>query len=80
MAFMPTMIQILDFEDTWTGRAGGAKHEAIRDTLNIPPATYYLLLGRIIDTIEAEQARPQLVHRLRRVRETRRAERARRVA
>lgn len=77
---MPTMLQILDFEDTWAGRSGSAKHEAIRATLNIPPATYYLLLGRIIDTVEAEAARPQLVHRLRRVRETRRAERARRVA
>lgn len=49
----------------------GAKEEAIRADLGISPARYYQLLGRLIDTAEAQEHDPMLVKRLRRLREAR---------
>ena len=65
---MPTMLDLLDFEERW-GVTHPHKEEAIRVELGITPARYYQLLGRIIDTREAIEARPMLVHRLQRIRD-----------
>jgi hypothetical protein len=77
---MPTPTEILDFEEAWTGRRDeSAKEEAIRATLGIPPATFYMRLSRVIDTPEALEARPMLVKRLLRMRDERERIRAARV-
>lgn len=62
---------LLAFEAAWQ-RHGGAKEEAIRTRLDLTPARYYQLLGRVIDSSEALAADPLLVKRLRRLREARR--------
>jgi hypothetical protein len=70
---------ILEFEAEWR-RHAGAKEEAIRADLGLSPARYYQLLGRLIDTAEAQEHDPMLVKRLRRQRATRqRARSARRL-
>ena len=69
---------LLAFEAEWR-RHGGAKEEAIRADLQMPPARYYQLLGRLIDTAEALEEDPMLVRRLRRMRDAREAVRAARV-
>ena len=61
---------ILDFEANWR-RHAGAKEEAIRADLGLSPARYYQLLGRLIDTTEAQQHDPLLAGRLRRLRGSR---------
>ena len=66
---------ILDFEGQWQ-RHAGAKEEAIRAELDLAPARYYQLLGRLIETEAALAYDPMLVKRLRRVRDQREAERA----
>ncbi|SDG93545.1 DUF3263 domain-containing protein [Microbacterium pygmaeum] len=70
---------ILDFEGEWR-RHAGAKEEAIRAQLGISPARYYQLLGRLIDTTEAQERDPMLVKRLRRIRDVRQQARIARVA
>jgi hypothetical protein len=77
---VPTIAELLDYEARWIARHNGAKEEAIRADLGIPPARYYQLLGRAIETREALEHDPMLVKRLRRIRDAREAERARRVA
>lgn len=66
---------ILDFEARWFAaqwrRHAGAKEEAIRAELGMPPARYYQLLGRLIETAEAQEHDPMLVKRLRRLRDER---------
>jgi hypothetical protein len=66
---------ILDFEAHWQ-RHAGAKEEAIRAELALSPARYYQLLGRLIDTADAQEHDPMLVKRLRRLRDARLASRA----
>ncbi|MCH6230113.1 DUF3263 domain-containing protein [Microbacterium sp. CFH 31415] len=61
---------ILGFEAEWR-RHAGAKEEAIRAELGLPPARYYQLLGRLIDTADAQAHDPMLVKRLRRLRDAR---------
>lgn len=61
---------ILEFEANWR-RHGGAKEEAIRADLGLSPARYYQLLGRLIDTTEAQEHDPLLAGRLRRLRDSR---------
>ena len=68
-------LAILAFEGEWR-RHVGAKEEAIRDDLGISPARYYQLLGRLIDTAEAQEHDPMLVKRLRRLRDAREQARA----
>ena len=63
---------LLAFEAQWP-QHGGAKEEAIRATLELTPARYYQLLGRLIDSADAVAHDPVLVHRLRRVRTMRTA-------
>lgn len=66
---------LLSFEAEWR-RHGGAKEEAIRAEFAMPPARYYQLLGRLIDTADALEHDPLLVRRLRRIRDERAAVRA----
>ncbi|MDY0910841.1 DUF3263 domain-containing protein [Microbacterium sp. CFBP9034] len=61
---------LLSFEGEWR-RHAGAKEEAIRAELGMSPARYYQLLGRLIDTPEAQAHDPMLVKRLRRLRDAR---------
>jgi hypothetical protein len=63
---------LLAFEAEWR-RHGGAKEEAIRAEFDMPPARYYQLLGRLIDTAEALEHDPLLIRRLRRLRDQRAA-------
>ncbi|MGP3534846.1 DUF3263 domain-containing protein [Microbacterium sp. RD1] len=63
---------LLAFEAEWR-RHGGAKEEAIRAEFDMPPARYYQLLARLIDTAEALEHDPLLIRRLRRLRDTRAA-------
>jgi hypothetical protein len=65
---------ILDFESRWA-RHVGAKEEAIRLELQLAPARYYQLLGRLIDTADALEHDPMLVKRLQRIRDLRARER-----
>jgi hypothetical protein len=68
---------MLAFEAQWS-RHTGWKDEEIRRRFGIPPARFYQLLGRAIDTREALEVDPMLVLRLRRIRDQRRADRERR--
>jgi len=61
---------LLDFESRWNGH-GAAKEEAIGRELTLSPARYYQLLERVIDEPDAAAHDAMLVHRLRRLRETR---------
>ena len=61
---------LLGFEAEWR-RHAGAKEEAIRAELGMSPARYYQLLGRLIDTADAQAHDPMLVKRLRRLRDAR---------
>ena len=70
---------ILRFEAEWR-RHVGAKEEAIRADLGMSPARYYQLLGRLIDTAEAQEHDPMLVKRLRRIRDAREQARIARAA
>lgn len=72
-----SIAELLAFEEHW-GAHTGQKEEAIRRDLHLAPARYYQLLGRIIDTTEALQSHPMLVHRLHRVRDEQRERRQQR--
>ncbi|WP_417561922.1 DUF3263 domain-containing protein [Microbacterium sp.] len=70
---------LLDFEAGWTQHVG-AKEEAIRAELDLAPARYYQLLGRLIETADALEYDPLLVGRLRRRRDERERMRLSRVS
>ncbi|MER6284686.1 DUF3263 domain-containing protein [Streptomyces sviceus] len=53
----------------------GAKERAIREELGLAPVRFYQLLNALLDDERALAFDPVTVNRLRRVRETRRAER-----
>ncbi len=65
---------ILDFERVRPARAG-SKIKAVRDRFGVSPARYYQMLDRLLDDPAALRYDPLLVHRLRRLRETRRRRR-----
>lgn len=71
-------LALLAFEAEWR-RHGGAKEDAIRAEFDLPPARYYQLLNRLIDTAEALEHDPLLVRRLRRRRDARIDDRAARL-
>ncbi|WP_200847241.1 DUF3263 domain-containing protein [Microbacterium sp. 18062] len=68
---MPTVSEILDFEERWGVHSGGKESAIIRE-LGISPVRYYRDLNRAIDTREALKLRPMLAGRLRRIRDQRR--------
>ena len=59
---------LLEFESRWNGH-GAAKEDAISRELDLAPARYYQLLGRVIDDPDAATYDAILVHRLRRLRD-----------
>ncbi|MDQ4214445.1 DUF3263 domain-containing protein [Microbacterium sp. ASV81] len=59
---------VLAFEARWPGHSS-AKEQAIRGELELTPARYYQLLGRVIDSEAALVEDPMLVRRLRRLRD-----------
>lgn len=63
---------ILDFEKRWF-RHAGAKDKAIYDTFDMKPIRYTQRLMALIDNPAAAAYAPQVVNRLRRLREQRRA-------
>ncbi|MEU8381301.1 DUF3263 domain-containing protein [Streptosporangium sp. NPDC048865] len=67
--------EVLAFERQWW-RYAGAKEQAIREAFDISATRYYQLLSEIIDLPAALAHDPMLVKRLRRLRETRRRDRA----
>lgn len=79
MTFSDRDRALLDFESRWT-RHDAVKEEAVRTELHLTPARYYQLLDRVIDLPDAAAYDAMLVHRLRRLRETRERVRATRSA
>ena len=73
-----TALEILDFEEKW-GAHTGAKESAIYADFGVHSTVFYQRLNRIIDTPAALAARPQLVYRLRAVRDARSEARAARI-
>ncbi|GIH97524.1 DUF3263 domain-containing protein [Planobispora siamensis] len=67
--------ELLAFERQWW-RYAGAKEQAIREVFDISATRYYQLLSELIDRPEALAQDPMLVKRLRRLRESRRRDRA----
>lgn len=53
----------------------GAKERAVREELGLVPVRYYQLLNALLDDPRALAADPVTINRLRRVRDSRRAER-----
>ena len=68
-------IEMLDFERTWW-RYAGVKESSIKELFNLNPPAYYQLLNNLIDRSEALLAEPILVKRLRRLRDSRTAQRS----
>ncbi|USR79262.1 DUF3263 domain-containing protein [Arcanobacterium pinnipediorum] len=71
-----TELEILIFriEESWW-RIAQTKERAIAQELHISPMRYYALLSRMLDDERVWKARPQLVDRLRRLRDGRVEER-----
>ena len=68
-------IKMLDFERQWW-RYAGAKESAIKELFDLTPPAYYQMLNNLIDREDALLAEPILVKRLRRLRESRTANRS----
>ncbi|GAA0946341.1 DUF3263 domain-containing protein [Nonomuraea longicatena] len=68
-------LELLAFERQWW-RHAGAKEQAIKETFGFSATRYYQLLGELIERPEALEQDPMLVKRLRRLRATRRRDRA----
>lgn len=66
--------RILDVESTPV-RSVAAKEELIRARLQMTPVRYYQRLNQLLDVPAAQAAYPVLVGRLRRIRDSREAER-----
>ncbi len=62
---------ILDFERSWWTQPG-SKTAAIREQLQLSPARYYELLGRLVNSPDADSYDPLLVRRVQRLRARRR--------
>lgn len=70
-------IHILDFEKRWEGvRQAGPKEAAIREWFDWSPTTYYAKLNRLLDNTAAWAYQPQMIKRLRNLREARRVQRS----
>lgn len=66
----PQQAAILSLERRWY-RTPGMKEADIREEIGVSATRYYQLLTRILDTQEALESDPILVHRLRRIRDQR---------
>lgn len=63
-------VEMLAFERQWWQRAG-SKEQTIRDLFDLTPTEYYRRLSRLIDRVEALEAEPMIVNRLRDLRHRR---------
>ena len=70
---------VLDVESRYW-RYAGTKEAHVRAELGMTPTRYYQVLGALLDDPAAEAEFPQLVRRLRRLRDVRKAARTRRAA
>ena len=68
-------VKMLEFERSWW-RHAGVKESSIKELFNLTPPAYYQLLNNLIDRSEALLAEPILVKRLRRLRDSRTAQRS----
>ncbi len=71
MGFTERDRAILDFERTWWTEPG-SKQAAIRNRFQLSAARYYQVLGKLIDSPDADAYDPLVVRRLRRLRDRRR--------
>jgi hypothetical protein len=72
--------QVLAFERRWW-KHPGAKDQAIKDLFDLSATRYYQVVNDLLDRPEAQRHDPQLINRLRRLREHRQGSRsARRLA
>ena len=53
----------------------GSRHRYVREQLRLPYTTYLQRLNRLLDSPQALAAEPELVYRLRRIRDHRNAQR-----
>ena len=72
----PQQEAILKLEKRWY-TAPGNKEADIREEIGVSATRYYQLLTRLLDTPEALESDPVLVHRFRRIRDERVNARAR---
>ena len=68
-------VKMLEFERSWW-RHAGVKESSIKELFNLTPPAYYQLLNNLIDREAAVMAEPILVKRLRRLRDSRTAQRS----
>ncbi len=66
---------ILDFERSWWAE-GGVKETAIQERFELSAQRYYEVLGTLLDDPDAMEHDALLVRRLRRLRDSRRRDRA----
>ena len=64
-------VAVLAFERQWW-KSAGAKDQAIAEAFDLSSTRYYQILNVLIDRPEAAQQEPQVVARLRRLRDSRR--------
>lgn len=69
----PQDVAVLDFEQRWQHRAvrDGSKDAAIVEEFGLNTTAYFQRLNRLLDSRAALARYPQLVYRLRRVRDAR---------
>lgn len=67
-------LAVLQFESR-RYRQAGARVAAMREELDMTPTVYAQTLNRLLDDPDAERVAPQLIHRLRRLRDKRVGER-----
>jgi hypothetical protein len=79
MALTDRDLAVLTFERDWSP-ASGSKEDAIRRTFGFSPTRYYQVLTRLLTSADALAHDPQLIGRLARLRDQRKASRQRRIA
>ena len=79
MALSDRDLAVLTFERDWM-QSAGSKEDAIRQTFGFSPTRYYQVLTRLLSSPDALAHDPQLISRLARLRDQRKASRARRIA
>ena len=71
MALNERDLAIIEFERTWWSEEG-SKESLIRDRFDLSTTRYYELLSDLVESEEAYEFDPLVIHRLRRLRARRR--------
>jgi len=79
MALSDRDLAVLTFEREWSA-ASGSKEDEIRRTFGFSPTRYHQVLTRLLSSPDALAHDPQLITRLARLRDQRKAARASRIA